>query len=42
MFQLEHPMVRRLRAIDPDDLSPREALRLLYELGSATRRGEDD
>jgi DNA mismatch repair protein MutS len=42
MFQLEHPMVRRLRAIDPDDLSPREALHLLYELGSVTRRGEDD
>ena len=42
MFQVEHPMVRRLRAIDPDTLSPREALHLLYELGSVTRRGEDD
>jgi DNA mismatch repair protein MutS len=41
MFQVEHPMVRRLRAIDPDDLSPREALHLLYELGNVTRRGED-
>jgi DNA mismatch repair protein MutS len=41
MFQMEHPMVRRLRAIDPDSLSPREALHLLYELGSGTRRGDD-
>lgn len=42
MFQMEHPMVSRLRAIDPDTLSPREALHILYELGSVTRRGEDD
>ena len=42
IFQVEHPMVRRLRAIDPDELSPREALHLLYELGSVTRRREDD
>jgi len=42
MFSVEHPMVSRLRAIDPDELSPREALQILYELGSATRRGEDD
>jgi DNA mismatch repair protein MutS len=42
MFRVEDPMVSRLRAIDPDDLSPREALQILYELGSATRRGEDD
>ena len=42
MFQVEHPMVGRLRAIDPDRLSPREALQILYELGSVTRRGEAD
>jgi DNA mismatch repair protein MutS len=42
MFRVEDPMVSRLRAIDPDDLSPREALHILYELGSATRRKEDD
>ncbi|MDX1492962.1 MAG: DNA mismatch repair protein MutS [Longimicrobiales bacterium] len=42
IFQVEHPMVSRLRAIDPDQISPREALQILYELGSATRRGEDD
>jgi DNA mismatch repair protein MutS len=41
MFQVEHPTVARLRAIDPDDLSPREALQILYELGSATRREND-
>jgi len=41
MFHVEHPVVGRLRAIDPDDLSPKEALQLLYELGSLTRRGED-
>ena len=37
MFQVEHPLVRRLRALDPDDLSPNEALQILYELGSGTR-----
>jgi len=41
MFQVEHPLVRRLRAIDPDDLSPKEALQILYELGSATRRRDE-
>ena len=39
-FQVEHPLVRRLRALDPDDLTPKEALRLIYELGSLTRPGE--
>jgi DNA mismatch repair protein MutS len=33
IFQVEHPVVARLRALDPDVLSPREALALLYELG---------
>ena len=28
----EHPLVEELRAIDPDELSPREALTLIYEL----------
>jgi DNA mismatch repair protein MutS len=32
IFQVEHPVVDRLRALDPDRLSPREALDLLYEL----------
>ena len=41
MFQVEHPMVARLKSIDPDDLSPREALRLLYELGNVTHREDD-
>ena len=40
IFQVEHPLVRRLRAIDPDDLTPKEALQLLYEMGSLTRPGE--
>jgi len=40
-FQVEHPLVRRLRALDPDDLTPKEALRLIYELGSLTRPGEN-
>ena len=42
MFQVEHPMVSRLRALDPDDLSPREALKILYDLGSLIGRREDD
>lgn len=33
MFQIEHPVVERLRELDTDALSPREALALLYELG---------
>jgi hypothetical protein len=37
---MEHPLVRRLRGIDPDDLSPKEALAILYEMGSITRPGE--
>jgi len=32
IFQVEHPLVARLRALDPDALTPREALALLYEL----------
>jgi DNA mismatch repair protein MutS len=41
MFRMEHPMVSRVRALNPDDISPREALKILYDLGSVTRRGED-
>lgn len=36
MFQTDHPMVARLKAINPDELSPREALHVLYELSSGT------
>jgi len=39
--QVEHPLVRRLRALDPDVLSPKEALDLLYELGNAAMDGND-
>lgn len=42
MFTVEHPMVTRLRAVDPDSLSPREALQLLYELGSGRGGGTND
>ena len=41
IFQVEHPVVSRLRAIDPDDLSPNEALQLIYQLGNVPPRGED-
>ncbi len=37
-FQVEHPVVSRLRALDPDALTPREALDLLYELGREAKR----
>ncbi|MDH3421475.1 MAG: DNA mismatch repair protein MutS [Gemmatimonadota bacterium] len=42
MFDIEHPLVRRFRAIDPDDLTPKEALELLYEMGSITRPKETE
>jgi DNA mismatch repair protein MutS len=32
IFQRDHPVVDHLRGVDPDGLSPREALDLLYEL----------
>lgn len=42
MFHVEHPLVGRLRALDPDDLSPKEAHELLYELRKAAKgRGEE-
>lgn len=37
MFQVEHPVVARLRALDPDGLTPRDALRVLYELAMMTQ-----
>ena len=39
MFQVEHPLVRRVRSIDPDDMTPKEALAILYEMASMTRPG---
>jgi len=41
MFRVEHPLIRRLRALDPDDLTPKEALTLLYELRRAAAGGDD-
>ncbi|MEX2472921.1 MAG: DNA mismatch repair protein MutS [Gemmatimonadota bacterium] len=41
IFQVEHPLVRRLRVLDPDALSPREALDLIYELGNAATDREE-
>lgn len=41
IFQVEHPLLRRLRALDPDALSPREALDLIYELGNAATDREE-
>ena len=38
MFHVEHPVVERLRRMDPDELSAREALDLLYELRTAVGR----
>jgi DNA mismatch repair protein MutS len=41
IFQVEDPLLRRLRALDPDSLSPREALDLIYELGNAATDREE-
>ncbi len=41
IFQVEDPLLRRLRALDPDALSPREALDLIYELGNAATDREE-
>ena len=32
MFRADHPALIRLRGMDPDDLTPRDALELLYQL----------
>jgi DNA mismatch repair protein MutS len=42
MFRVDHPALIRLSALAPDDLTPRAALELLYELREAVRGGEDD
>jgi len=42
LFQVEHPVVDRLRALDPDGLTPRAALDLLYELTDQTRGGNHE
>jgi DNA mismatch repair protein MutS len=42
MFHVEHPVVGRLKSVDPDTLTPREALELLYELGDALRGRDGD
>ena len=41
IFQVEHPLMRRLRALDPDNLTPKEALALLYELRKDATGGDD-
>jgi DNA mismatch repair protein MutS len=38
IFQVEHPAVTRLRGVDPDSLTPREALDLIYELGREVKK----
>ena len=40
MFRVEHPLIGRLRALDPDELTPKEALTLLYELRRAATGGD--
>ncbi len=42
MFQVEHPVVERLRALDPDGVTPREALDLLYDLKRDVKTRESD
>jgi len=38
--EVEHPVVERLRGLDPDTLTPLAALTLLYELRRAVERRE--
>ena len=40
MFSAEHPMLVRLREIDPNRTSPREALEILYDLAEILRNGD--
>lgn len=37
-----HPALERLLELDPDDLKPRDALDLLYELHTLARSGTAD
>ena len=32
LFEAPHPVVKTLRSLDPDEMTPREALRILYDL----------
>ena len=41
IFQIEHPVVDRLRAVDPDGLTPREALDVLYRLKREAAGGSE-
>ena len=41
LFQAVHPVVRRLRGLEPDGVSPLEALRLLYELRAEATEGKE-
>ncbi|MDE2655352.1 MAG: DNA mismatch repair protein MutS [Gemmatimonadota bacterium] len=44
LFQAPHPVVKRLRSLDPDGMAPLDALRILYDLraeaGESTEAGE--
>ena len=40
MFQADHPALIRLRELDPNDLTPRDALEFLYELRKAASGDE--
>ena len=41
MFREDHPALIRLRELVPDDLSPRDALELLYQLRAAVHGDEN-
>ncbi|HEY3342281.1 MAG TPA: DNA mismatch repair protein MutS [Anaerolineae bacterium] len=41
MFVTEPPALTRLKSVDPDTLSPLEALSVLYELKKMTKQGKD-
>ena len=44
LFEAPHPVVERLRSLDPNEMTPLEALRILYDLraeaGESTEAGE--
>ena len=40
LFAETHPVIERLRSIDPNQLTPMEALKLLDELARMARDGE--
>ena len=41
MFRTDHPALIRLRGLAPDDLTPRDALELLYQLRAAVHEDEN-